>query len=179
MKDWNVVASVQPEGFARALRILRGWGPVDKTNYYNVLVLRVEDVARFIGELRDLVVEKPRILDFLGRVVPCHATFDFHGADDFEEAARAAVVKWAPRLAGEAFHVRMHRRGLKGRMSSQEEEQLLDSVLLAALEAAGTPGRITFDDPGAILAVETVGPRAGLSFWTREDLAAYPFLRLN
>jgi hypothetical protein len=52
-------------------------------------------------------------------------------------------------------------------------------VLLAALEAAGTPGRITFDDPDAILAVETVGRRAGPSLETREDLATYPFLGLN
>ena len=64
-------------------------------------------------------------------------------------------------------------------MSSQEEEQLMDKVLLEALETAGTPGSITFDDPDAIVAIETLGHRAGVSLWTRDDLRRYPFLRLD
>jgi tRNA(Ser,Leu) C12 N-acetylase TAN1 len=47
------------------------------------------------------------------------------------------------------------------------------------LAAAGTPGSISFDDPDAIVAIESVGQRAGVSLWTREDLRRYPFLRLD
>jgi hypothetical protein len=43
----------------------------------------------------------------------------------------------------------------------------------------GNPGRITFADPDAILALETVDCRAGLSLWSREDLQRYPFLHLD
>jgi hypothetical protein len=43
----------------------------------------------------------------------------------------------------------------------------------------GKPGRITFEDPDAIIAVETVAQWAGLSLWKREDLKQYPFIRLN
>ena len=94
-------------------------------------------------------------------------------------AAGAVALSWVLELAQSAFHVRMHRRGFKGRLSSQDEERFLDSVLLAALEEAGTPGRITFEDPDAIISVETVGQRAGMSFWRRDDLERYPFLRLD
>jgi hypothetical protein len=73
----------------------------------------------------------------------------------------------------------MCRRGFKGRLSSMDEEHFLDGHLLGLLERAGTPGRITFDDPDAIISVETVGPRSGLSLWTREELARYPFLGLD
>jgi hypothetical protein len=52
-------------------------------------------------------------------------------------------------------------------------------VLLEALKKANTPGRITFDDPDAILALETVDCQAGLSLWTRQELQRYPFLRLD
>jgi tRNA(Ser,Leu) C12 N-acetylase TAN1 len=80
-------------------------------------------------------------------------------------------------LRGKSFHVRLHRRGFKGRLSSQNEEGFLDGVLLEALEQSGTPGRITFADPDAIIAVETVDGQAGLSLWTREEMQRYPFIR--
>lgn len=179
MKDWNVVASVQPEGYNRARKILATWGLVEKTDYFNVLVARVEDLDALLEGLRLRAEEDPRIRDILGRVVPARVLFDFHGPEEFEEVARQACLAWSPALADKAFHVRMHRRGFKGHMSSQAEEQFLDGALLGALEAAGTPGRITFADPDAILAVETVGGRAGLSLWTREELARYPFLGLD
>jgi hypothetical protein len=58
-------------------------------------------------------------------------------------------------------------------------ERLLDDVILAQLEKAGTPGRINFDRPDAIVAVETLGTEGGLSLWTRAELDAYPFLGLD
>jgi hypothetical protein len=73
----------------------------------------------------------------------------------------------------------MHRRGFKGRLSSQHEERFLDEVLLEALDTRGKPSRITFEDPDAILALETVDSRAGVSLWTREDIQRYPFLHLD
>ncbi len=76
-------------------------------------------------------------------------------------------------------HVRLYRRGFKGRLSSHDEERFLDDALLQALEAAGTPRRITFDDPDAVIDVETLGNWAGLSLWTRADLARYPFLKVD
>jgi tRNA(Ser,Leu) C12 N-acetylase TAN1 len=83
------------------------------------------------------------------------------------------------RLKGKSFHVRMHRRGFKGKISTVEEERMLNEVILKALEDLGMPGRLNFDDPDAIVAVETLGQHAGFSLWTREDLKQYPFLRLT
>jgi hypothetical protein len=64
-------------------------------------------------------------------------------------------------------------------MQSPEEERFLDAALLEALAAAGTPGSITFEDPDAIISIETAGNWAGMSLWTREDLERYPFLKLD
>ena len=75
--------------------------------------------------------------------------------------------------------MRMHRRGFKGRLSSHEKERFLDDILLEALRKAGTPGHITFENPDAIIAVETIMNWAGLSLWTREQLQRYPFIRFN
>jgi len=179
MLDWNVVVSVYEEGYKHALRLLQPFGRVARTDYYNVLVMKVDDISAFIDRLAALVAETPGVLNDISRVVPCEACFDYESADEFESKARDAALSWVPELAQSAFHVRMHRRGFKGRLSSQDEERFLDSVLLAALEEAGTPGRITFEDPDAIISIETVGQRAGLSFWRRQDLEQFPFLRLD
>ena len=79
-------------------------------------------------------------------------------------------------LKGKSFHVRLHRRGFKGTLSTPKEERFLDEALLDALEAEGAPGHIAFTDPDAILQIETIDGRAGLSLWQREDLQRYPFL---
>ncbi|GAB4279158.1 MAG: hypothetical protein Kow0092_34950 [Deferrisomatales bacterium] len=178
--DWNVVASAREGEFRAAIRALGEWGPVHRTPYYNVLVLRVDEPSGFAERFAERVRQEPGVLNCLARVVPCEVTFDFADAAGFEEEATRAVLAWADRLAGKSFHVRMHRRGFKKQLSSQTEEQRLDGALLQALEQRGAPpGRITFDDPDAIVAVETVGGRAGMSCWTREELRRYPFLGLD
>ena len=179
MFDWNVVISVHGEGYRRASQVLGPLGELKSTDYYNVLVMRVEDRGRFLDRLSAIVTAVPDFLQIISRVVPAAEAFSFQSVEDFERQAKAAVLSWLPQLAGKSFHVRMHRRGIKQQMSGQEEERFLDVALLEALQAAGTPGRITFDDPDVIIDVETVGKRAGLSLWTRDDLERYPFLKLD
>jgi tRNA(Ser,Leu) C12 N-acetylase TAN1 len=179
MRDWNVVASVQPEGFRDARRLLARYGEVWKTDFFNVLVLQVAEIPTFLEQLRAQVEEEPGIMNSLGRIVPVTRTFTFASPAEFEERATEAALSWAPELVGKSFHVRMHRRGLRGKLSSQEEEKLLAGALLEVLARGEAQGKIAFEDPDAILAVETVGPRAGLSLWSREELARYPFLGLD
>jgi len=47
------------------------------------------------------------------------------------------------------------------------------------LDAQGAATRIDFEDPDHIVDIETVGQRAGLSLWTREQAQRYPFLKLD
>jgi hypothetical protein len=58
-------------------------------------------------------------------------------------------------------------------------KQFLDGILLGRLEEAETPGRISFENPDVIIAVEIVGQRAGLSVWTWQDRRSYSFLNLD
>jgi tRNA(Ser,Leu) C12 N-acetylase TAN1 len=179
MFDWNIVVSVHERGYSRAWQVLEKFGPISRTDFFNVLVMKVDDIRSILDELRTWMLEDPERLSFLSRLVPVAHTFAFQSPQEFEVRAKEVVLTWVPRLAGKGFHVRMHRRGFKGRLTSPDEERFLDDVLLDALEKAKTPGRITFENPDVILVVETVGPRAGLSLWTNEDLQKYPFLRLD
>jgi tRNA(Ser,Leu) C12 N-acetylase TAN1 len=179
MLDWNVVVSVHEDGYKDAVRLLQQFGRVNSTDYYNVLVMKVPDISVFLDRLAALVDEAPGIMNDISRAVPSEESFDFDSAQEFESKARDVAMSWVPELAQKSFHVRIHRRGFKGCLSSPEEERFLDEVLLAALDQAGVPCRVSFEDPDAIVAIETVGNRAGMSFWRRADLERYPFLRLD
>ena len=178
MEDWNVVVTVQSGHYREASRLLRSLGRVRRTAFYNVLTLQVEDVRQFLEVLREKLAIAPEQYEGL-HFMPVQKTFQFQSPVEFEALAHEAVGGWLAELAGKTFHVRMHRRGFKGRLSSQDEERDLDKVLLAGLENIGKPGRISFDDPDIICVVETVGQRAGLSLWTREDRQRFPFLHLD
>lgn len=174
--DWNLIATVRDRKFKRAFKILEELGVVHPTGLYNVLVVRVPEVHDALEELRARGEQEPGIFEVLGRVVPVTHTFRFGSVEDFEARARAVVLGWAGRLEGQSFHVRMHRRGYKGRLASPHEERFLSEALLAALEDRGAPGRVELDQPDAVIAVETLGDTAGLALWTRRDMARYPFL---
>ncbi len=179
MPEMIVVVTTLTEGYNRARQLLSPFGEVVPTDYYNVLVLVPDDPGIFMDRFAAMVRNVPEVMEVLSRVMPSAKTFLFSDPEEFEREAQQTVLGWAPRLHGKTFHVRMHRRGFKGRMSSQNEERFLDEALLAALEAGDAPGRIDFDDPDAVIDVETIDNRAALSFWTREDLARYPFLKVD
>jgi tRNA(Ser,Leu) C12 N-acetylase TAN1 len=179
MNDWNVVITVNDDGYNQARKILEGYGKVVRTDYFNILLMQAADPRQLLTTLQEAADSDPESMKSLARVMPVVQTFTFQTAEEFEGKARKAVWDWLPHLGGKSFHLRMHRRGFKGKLSSMDEERFLDTYLLEALEMAGTEGEITFDYPDAILALETVGPRAGLSLWTREELERYPLLHLN
>jgi len=123
--------------------------------------------------------EEPSFLSFLSRLIPVTKSFTFQTPDEFEQKVKETISEWGPQLGGKGFHVRMHRRGFKGRLSSLEEEKMLDEFLLELTKEGGNPGHVTFEWPDVIIAVETVAHRAGLSHWTHEDLQRYPFVRVE
>lgn len=179
MVDWNVVITVAERGFGRACRFFEEFGTVSRTEFFNVLVMSTDDPHRVMEALVERKLEDPDSLAFLSRIVPVSHTFSFQSGEEFKEKAKEIALTWVGELAGESFHVRMHRRGFKGRLSSPEVERFLDEVLLQAIDKTGSPGHITFENPEAIIAVETVGQRAELSLWSRTDMKRYPFLRLD
>jgi tRNA(Ser,Leu) C12 N-acetylase TAN1 len=179
MHDWNVVITVYDDGYNAARKILERYGKVDRTDYFNLLLMQSTDPRQVLDQLQREADRDPESMAPLARVMPVLQTFTFQTPGEFEGKARQAVCGWLPSLGGKSFHLRMHRRGFKGKLSSMDEERFLDTYLLEALEMAGTQGEITFDDPDAIIALETVGTHAGLSLWTREELERYPLLHLD
>jgi tRNA(Ser,Leu) C12 N-acetylase TAN1 len=177
--DWNVVATARDPHFPACVGMLRKFGTVEKTHFYNVVVMQVGDARGFLDELGDWFSSHSKEEELLSRASPCTELFNFQSPEEFEEKARAAASTFVPMLRDRRFHVRMHRRGFKECMRSVDEERFLDGHLLEELQKSGTAGSITFDDPDAIVVVETVDNRAGLAVWSRNDLERYSMLRLD
>jgi tRNA(Ser,Leu) C12 N-acetylase TAN1 len=178
-EGWNVVVTLSEPTFRQARKLLARWGDLRRTEFHYVLVMTVSDPAAFLAEFGAAVQEAPGILNDVSHVIPFERTFTFDDTVEFEQKARDIVLGWTSRLSGRSFHVRLHRRGLKEMISTPAEERLLDDALLEALAATGAPGGIAFDDPDCVVLIETVGQRAGVALWTREDMTRYPFLGVD
>jgi tRNA(Ser,Leu) C12 N-acetylase TAN1 len=179
MRDWNAVITVREGGFVQACRLLEPYGPVQKSEFFNTLVMRADDPHYLLRALHEQLAGTPAIATWISRYLPLQRQFGYQSVAEFEQRSQEAVLEWLPALAHTRFHVRMHRRGFKGKLSSADEERFLDKFLLLKLEEAGTPARVAFDSPDVIIALETIGPRAGLSLFTRADLERYPLLHLD
>jgi hypothetical protein len=70
MHDWNVVVSLQEGGYTQAWKLLEPFGTVSRTAYYNVLVMRVEDIGQFLETLRQWSTADPQRLMGLARIMP-------------------------------------------------------------------------------------------------------------
>jgi tRNA(Ser,Leu) C12 N-acetylase TAN1 len=177
VKDWNVVVSIYQEGFRRARRALEALGRVERSPYYNVLAMRVDDPVALLEAVERRTEESPALYDAIARVAPAQRSFEFQSAEDFEGKARSIALEWLPRLAARSFHVRFHRRGPRPALRSPDGERRLDDALLDALQEAGTPGKVSFSDPDAVIVIDTIDDRAGISLWTRDELARHRLLR--
>lgn len=177
MNDWNVLVSTYQGGYRRAYRALQKLGPVERTPYHNVIAMAAADPVALLESIERRTEEVPALYDAISRVAPAKAGFRFGSADDFKEKAKAILRAWLPALAGRSFHVRLHRRGAGGELHPHDIERCLDEALLDALAQAGTTGKISFTDPDAVIAVDTIEDCAGIALWTREDLARHRLLR--
>jgi tRNA(Ser,Leu) C12 N-acetylase TAN1 len=179
MSNWNMVATSVEGKYNQALAFLVQFGTVKPTAYYNVVMLLAHDVQGLMTTLAAEWESQGGRLLLLQRVVPMTHTFNFSDREGFGKHAAAVALTWVPRLAGKSFHVRMHRRGFREHLRSVEEEQLLNTVIVEATAQAGQAASVSYDDPDAIVAVETIGSHAGMSLWFREDLQRYPFLHIQ
>jgi tRNA(Ser,Leu) C12 N-acetylase TAN1 len=176
VEPWNAIVTARGDRLPQARRILRALGRVERTGFYNVLTMNVDDPEHLVDRLERLFAEHPGAVESVARIFPAERCFEFSSPAEFEAKAREAAVAWVPRLAGKTLHVRVHRRGRKGTLVSPEAEHAIADALLAAIQETGNPARVAFDDPDAIVLIETVGARAGMAILTRDDYRQHPLL---
>lgn len=177
MKDWNVIVSVYQDGFTPALHALEKLGPVDRTPYYNILVMKVDDPMSVLDAVEQQSEEIPALYDAISRVAPAMQRFGFQSGEEFKAKAKPVLQAWSARLAGRSFHARLRRRGERHELPSPDIEKFLDEEVLVATKARGAEATVLFEEPEAVIAVDTIDDQAAMSLWTREDLARHRLLR--
>lgn len=68
--DWNVVVSVAEHHYQRAREVLGQYGPVAKTEFYNVLVMQVGDGLQLLALLTERGRQDREINSLISRVLP-------------------------------------------------------------------------------------------------------------
>jgi len=179
MWQFNIVATMDREGrFDHWLKELCLYGEFHKTEFFGVVLGRVADPAEFLETVRQKREKQLVAFQDLGRVVPVDRVFVFH-PENFLDRAREAVRPYLPRLAGRRYYVRLERRGLKGVIVSPEAERELDIFVEEELAGEGKTAQVDFEDPEAVVVIETIGERCGVGLLTRELMARYPFVRVG
>jgi len=176
VEPWNAIVTARGDRLPQARKVLRALGRVERTGFYNVLTMHVDDPEHLIDRLERLFAEHPAAVEAVAHVFPAERCFEFLSPAEFESKSRDVALAWVPRLAGKTLHVRVHRRGRKGTLVSPEAERAIADALLAAIDETGTPARVAFDDPDAIVLIETIGGRAGMALLTRDDYRRHPLL---
>lgn len=174
MKPWNVLITSLLGQERDVYRELRQTGDFRQTDFKDVFLGWTDDQETFLRT----VLANTFLRERLGKVVPIERTFPFH-AEDFEEKLEKAIQVYLPRLAGSRFHVRMERRGFKGRLNSLEIEQKMDRLLKERLLEEGKGCEIDFKEPDHIVVAETVAGWCGVSLITREMKERYPFIKVR
>ena len=96
---------------ASSHRALRELGAVERSPYHNVLLMAVEDPLALLDAVERQTEESPALYDAISRIAPAIGTFEFHSPEDFRNEAKDLLSGWISRLAGQSFHLRLHRRG--------------------------------------------------------------------
>ena len=178
MWQFNLVVTMASGGrFRRLLDELAPHGDFRRTEFFGVVLGEVPDVELFLEILHRQRAERCIAFQDVGRVIPLRRVFTFT-LETFLQRAREVLRPWLAELAGRRFYVRLERRGLKGRLLSPEAERALDAWIADELAARGESATIDFAAPEAVVVLETVGDRCGVSLLPRALLERYPLVRV-
>jgi uncharacterized protein YlbG (UPF0298 family) len=64
MQEWNTVISVHEHGFRRAIDVFGEFGEVNRKEFFNVLLIRADNVDRMLESLRERASKHPESLSF-------------------------------------------------------------------------------------------------------------------
>lgn len=178
MPGFDVLATSLEGRRDALLGALRRLGRFRPAGYRNVVVGTVEDRPAFLDRVAEGLERDALLPTALARLLPIDRTLRFTldtARDDFAAAAEPLVDA----LVGDAFFVRVERRGFKGRLHTPTLERDLADRVWRMLEARGRTPRVDFGDPDGVLVVETLGDQAGIALLPRTLRTKYGFVRIR
>jgi tRNA(Ser,Leu) C12 N-acetylase TAN1 len=178
MKDWNILVTTPPGEERDLLPALCRLGLFIRSEFKGVLLGRVEDTNQFLQTVQVAGEAGATWRPHLLRALPVEQTFSFT-PQTFEERLREAVTPFVQRMLSGTFHVRLERRGYKGKIVSPEVERRLSEYVLEVAKQQGKTLPVSFHESEYIIAAETVGNQCGVALITRDLRERYPFVKIR
>lgn len=178
MKEWNVLVMTPPGDEGELLPALSRLGTFVRSEFKGILRGWVENIEYFLQAVLHARAEQAVWLRYLTRVLPVERTFPFT-LETFEEQLRTTVTPLVQRMTSGSFHVRLERRGYKGKIISPEVEHRLGEYIIEVAKQQGKTLQVSFHDADYIVAFETLGHIGGVALLTRDLRARYPFVKIR
>jgi len=68
--EWNVIVSVHQHHYIAVRDFLYDYGEIKSTGYFNVLVMRVEDIEQFLQDMETAFSTAIPVLNYVGHIMP-------------------------------------------------------------------------------------------------------------
>lgn len=180
MRDWNLIVTITPgpQHVHHVLKHLRSFGHFALSSFMDVCIGHVEDVPEFLDRIQAARAREEEWAGVIGRVIPVQCTFTFT-PESLEDRIKEAVAPLVAGMRSGSFHVRLERRGMAGKIPTQQIERAVADHVFALAQAQGTRLETDFEHPDYVVVAETVGERAGVALLTRELSSRYPFVHVH
>ena len=68
--EWNVIVSVHQHHFIAVRDFLYDYGNVKSTDYFNIMVMHVEDIEQFLQDMETAFSTATPVLNYVGHIMP-------------------------------------------------------------------------------------------------------------
>jgi tRNA(Ser,Leu) C12 N-acetylase TAN1 len=167
-----------PHHVHQALDELRRRGRFAPSSFKDVCVGRVDDVAHFLEDVRAARAGGEDWTHFVARVIPVRRVFTFT-PESFADQLEEAVAPFVDEMRSGSFYMRVERRGLAGKIPTQEVERAVADHLFGLAQARGIRLVTRFENPDYVVVAETLGDQCGVALITRELSSRYPFVQVH
>ena len=75
--EWNIVVSIKNHGLKAVRNFLSEYGKLQLTDYFNVMVMQVDDIDYFLDAMHVHFNLHHSVFDYVGRIVPVSHLFLF------------------------------------------------------------------------------------------------------
>lgn len=169
----NVILTARRREERYLLEDLEGLGKFEGSEFRDVVIGKVDDMEKFLNELNS------KVFPSLSRVVPIERSLDY-SEPDFKEKFPDYIGSYSHQIeSGESFKVNFTRRGLKGKVNSQEIEREMGSVVWNELEKQGKEPKVDLEDPDKTIIIESLGNSFFIGMVSRETEEKYYALRFT
>jgi tRNA(Ser,Leu) C12 N-acetylase TAN1 len=178
LRDWNLLVTVVPgpRHVRQVLDQLGRLGWFKPSSFKDVCIGQVDDVARFLETVRSARANAEGWANLVARVIPLQRIFTFT-PESFADKLKEAVAPFVEAMRSGSFYVRVERRGLAGKIPTQQVERAVADHLFGLAQAHGIHLATDFENPDYVVVAETLGEQCGVALITRELSTHYPFVQ--